>query len=102
MADRIARWQQLFEEAGKPGARAFRSYARRKGEDMTSTEAQEFVQQQPTTQVFQGRLPSDGKVTATREDMRWQVDLLDFSKRACKVSERSKRLTFVLCPHNVL
>ena len=49
---------------------------------MTSTEAQEFVQQQPSGQVFQARLPSDGKVTATREDMRWHVDLLDFSKRA--------------------
>ena len=32
--------------------------------------------------MFQGRLPSDGKVTASREDMRFQADLLDFSKRA--------------------
>ena len=82
MADRIARWQRLYEDAGKPGARAFRTYARRRGEDMTSTEAQEFVAQQATGQVFQGRLPSDGKVTASRSDMRFQADLLDFSKRA--------------------
>ena len=82
MADRVARWQALYEEAGKPGARVFRTYARRKGEDITSTEAQQFVAQQATGQIFQGRLPSDGKITASREDSRWQADLLDFSKRA--------------------
>ena len=82
MADRVARWQQLYEEAGKPGARVFRTFARRKGENITSNEAQQFVAQQASGQVFQGRLPSDGKVTASREDMRFQADLLDFSKRA--------------------
>ena len=82
MADRIARLQALYQEAGKPGARAFRTYARRRGEDLTSTEAQQFVAQQAEAQVFAGRLPSDGKVTASREDMRAQADVLDFSKRA--------------------
>ena len=82
MADRVQRWQRLYEEAGKPGARAFRTYARRKGESITTQEAQQFVAQQAQGQVFQARLPSDGKVTASREDMRFQVDLLDFSRRA--------------------
>ena len=82
MGDRIARWQFLYDEAGKAGARVFRTYARRKGEDITSTEAQAFVAQQASGQIFQGRLPSDGKVTASREDMRWQADLMDMSKRA--------------------
>ncbi len=27
-------------------------------------------------------MPSDGKITASREDARFQADLLDFSKRA--------------------
>ena len=82
MADRVARWQTLYEEAGKPGARAFRTFARRNGEDITTLEAQQFVSQQASGQVFQGRLPSNGKVTASREDVRFQADLLDFSKRA--------------------
>ena len=80
--DRVARWQALYEEAGRPGARAFRTFARKKGEDITSSEALELVKKQASGQVFQGRLPSDGKVTASRAGMRWQVDLLDFSKRA--------------------
>ncbi len=81
MAARVAKLQRLYEEAGRPGARVFRTYARRKGEDLTTQEAQQFVAGQATAQVFQGRLPSDGKVTASREDMRWMGDLIDFSKR---------------------
>ena len=36
---------------------------------------------QSNAQVLQSRLPSDGKVTASREDVRWQADLLDYSKK---------------------
>ena len=79
MADRIARLQALYEEAGKPGARAFRTYARRRGEDLTSTEAQQFVAQQASGQVFAGRLPSDGKVTASREDIQ-KISTENFSR----------------------
>ena len=77
----IARLQEIYEQGGRPGARAFRTLARREGENITTLEAQEFVRQQPTAQVFAGRLPSDGVVTASREDSRWQLDLIDFSKR---------------------
>ena len=76
-----ARLQQIYEESGRPGARAFRTAARRAGANITTQEAQQFVAQQSTAQVLQGRLPSDGVVTASREDSRWQLDLLDFSKR---------------------
>ena len=96
MADRIARLQALYEEAGKPGARAFRTYARRKGEDLTSTEAQQFVAQQASGQVFAGRLPSDGKVTASREDMRAQADLLDFSKRASSQRDGAAKYALIV------
>ena len=96
MADRIARWQALSEEAGKPGARAFRTYARRRGEDITATEAQQFVAQQASGQVFAGRLPSDGKVTASRKDMRAQADLLDFSKRASSQRDGAAKYALVV------
>ena len=75
------RLQTLYDEAGRPGARVFRTFARRKGENITSSEAQQFVAKQSTAQVFQAKLPSDGKVTASREDMRFMADLMDFSKR---------------------
>ena len=77
----MERLQTIYEESGRPGARAFRTAARKKGENITTQEAQHFVAQQGTAQVLQGRLPSDGKVTASREDIRWQLDLMDFSKR---------------------
>ena len=76
-----ARLQTIYDESGRPGARAFRTAARRAGVAITTQEAQQFKAQQSTAQVLQGRLPSDGRVTASREDMRWQLDLLDFSKR---------------------
>ena len=66
---KVERRRELYEEAGKPGARVFRTFARRKGEDITASEAQQFVSQQATSQVFQGRLRSDGKVTASRHDI---------------------------------
>jgi glycerol kinase len=91
---KVERWQELYEGAGKPGARVFRTFARRKGEDITASEAQQFVSQQSTIQVFQGRLRSDGKVTASREDMRFQADLLDFSERA--TSQRSGAAKYAL------
>ena len=78
---RAQRLQQIYEDAGRPGARAFRTAARRTGDDLTALEAQQFVRQQAGRQVLQQRLPSDGKVTASREDSRWQGDLIDFSKR---------------------
>ena len=43
-------------------------------------EAQQFVAQQSSAQVLEARPPSDGKLSASREDMRWRADLLDFSK----------------------
>ena len=77
-----ARLQTIYEDSGKPGARAFRTAARKKGENITTQEAQQFVKKQAQGQVFASRIPSLGKVTASRADMRFQVDLLDFSKRA--------------------
>ena len=82
MADnRIARLQKIWEDAGRPGARLFRSASRKAGENITTAEAQEFVGQQSTAQVFKARIPSDGKVTSSRPDMRWMIDLIDYSKR---------------------
>ena len=66
-----ARLQTIYDESGRPGARAFRTAARKGGQNITTQEAQQFVAQQGTAQVLQGRLPSDGVVTANREDSRW-------------------------------
>ena len=73
--------QQIYDDTGRPGASVFRNAARRKGVYITQAEARDFVAGQSVGQVAQQRLPSDGKVTAAKEDSRWQLDLLDFSKR---------------------
>jgi hypothetical protein len=96
MAERIARLQALYQEAGAPGARVFRTYALRKNEHLTSTEAQEFVAQQATQQVFQARLPSDGRVSASRLGMRWMADLMDQSKRASSLRPGAAKYAMVV------
>ena len=76
----VERLQSIYEDIGRPGATALRNAARRQGISITTREAQDFVRGQSERQVFAPRIPSDGRVTAAREDSRWQVDLIDFSK----------------------
>jgi len=81
------RLQQIYDDAGRPGAQAFRFAVRRAGLQISDAEAKAFVAQQATGQIFQGRIPSDGVVPGGgREDMRWQMDLIDWSKRIRKLS----------------
>ena len=87
--------QEVYDTSGRPGARAFRTAARRRGLMITASEAQDFVRAQSAGQVLQGRLPSDGRVTAAREDSRWQLDLLDFSKRRQQPGGHKYALTVV-------
>ncbi len=82
-----ARLQQIYDEAGRPGAQAFRFAVRRAGLQISDAEAKAFAAQQATGQIFQGRIPSDGKfVGGSREDMRFQMDIIDWPKRIQKLS----------------
>ena len=56
------RVRQIYNDAGKPGARAFRFAARRQGVELTDQEARACVSQQAEGQVFQGRIASNGKI----------------------------------------
>jgi len=51
---------------------------------LTDAEARAFVQNQSTAHVFQGRLKSDGRVTASRQNEIFQADLIDYSKRSAE------------------
>ncbi len=58
---------------------------------ISEAEAKAFVAAQATGQIFQGRIPSDGVVPGGgREDMRWQIDLIDWSKRIRKLSGKHR------------
>ena len=80
-------WQQIYDDSGRPGVQAFRFAVRRAGLQISEAEAKAFVAKQSTGQIFQGRIPSDGVVPGGgREDMRWQMDLIDYSNRIKKLS----------------
>ena len=64
---------------------------RRAGLQVSEAEAKAFVAAQATGQIHQGRIPSDGKIVGgSRKDMRWQMDLIDFSKRIKKINKGHK------------
>ena len=82
MENRTERLQDIYNNLGRPGTKAFQFAAKRKGLNITENEAKAFVASQSIGQVFQGRIPSDGKLLgSTHEDTRWQMDLIDWSKR---------------------
>ena len=95
------RLQQIYDNAGRPGAQAFRDSARRAGIQISAAEARAFVAQQSEGQVFQARIPSDGKVLSSgREDTRWQLDLIDFSKRIAKINRGHKYVLIAVDNYN--
>ena len=53
---------------------------------MTDAEARAFAANQSKGQVFQGRLKSDGKITASRPNEIFQVDLIDYTKKSAEGS----------------
>ena len=76
------RLREIYEEQGRPGVQAFRFAARRAGVQISQAEAKDFVQRQAQGQIFAGRLPSDGKIVGGgRDDIRWQMDVIDYSKK---------------------
>ncbi len=86
-----ARLQEIYDDAGRPGAQAFRFAVRRAGLQISEAAARAFVAGQATGQIFQGRIPSDGKIVGgSREDFRWQMDLIDYSKRIRKLSGKHR------------
>jgi hypothetical protein len=86
--------QEIYDDLGRAGVQAFRFGVKRAGYSITDKEAKAFVGRQSIGQVFQGRgeLKSDGKIPGGRQDMRWQLDLIDYSKRI----EKLKTSRFVL------
>ena len=87
---RESRLQEIYDDSGRPGAEAFR-YAVNKEQDptltITSKEAKEFVAKQSIGQVFRGNISSDGVIPGGgRDDHRWQMDLMDMSKKNAKIN----------------
>ena len=84
MAERLIELQKIYDDNGAPGAAPFRKAVVKAGLKLTDAEARAFVHTQSTAHVFQGRLRSDGRVTASRENEIFQADLIDYSKRTAE------------------
>ena len=96
-----SRLQRIYDDAGRPGAQAFRFAVRRAGLQISEAEARAFVSRQSSGQVFRGRIPSDGKVPGGgREDQRWQMDLIDFSKKIAKLNNQHKYVLIAVDLYN--
>ena len=93
--------QRIYDDAGRPGAQAFRFAVRRAGLQISEAEARAFVSRQSSGQVFRGHIPSDGKVVGGgREDQRWKIDLIDFSNRIAKFNNQHKYVLIVVDLYN--
>ena len=93
--------QQIYDDSGRPGVQAFTFAVKRTGLQITSAESKTFVASQSSGQVFQGRIPSDGKIVGGgREAMRWQMDLIDFSKRIKKLNKNHKYVLVAVDNYN--
>ena len=95
------RLQRIYDDAGRPGAGAFRFAVRRAGLQISEAEARAFVSRQSDGQIFRGRIPSDGKVPGGgREDQRWQMGLIDFSKKIPKLNNQHKYVLIAVDLYN--
>ena len=89
----MERWQEIWEEAGRPAAGKFRAAALLEGVRISKSDAEDFVKQQSVSQVFKPPPRSTGKVTATSENQRWQIDLIDHTKF---VRSSNKNYSYIL------
>lgn len=70
--------REIWVGAGRPGAAKLYTAVRRKGLQVKLADVEAFVKGQETRQVFAPAPRSQGKVTATGVDDRWQVDLINW------------------------
>ena len=89
--------QAIYDEENAPSANQLYTLARKAGHAYTKEKVDDFVKRQATAQILTAKkAPSRvvGKFQATRQNEKWQMDLLD---RSTKPSELDgKRQTYVL------
>ena len=71
------------------------------GLQISEVEPKAFVARQSQGQLLRGRVPSDGVIPGGgREDMRRQMDLIDFSKRIKKIHKNHKYVLVAVDNYN--
>lgn len=91
-----AQLRKVWIEAGRPGVAKLYTAARKKGLDVRRAAVDEFVKKQETRQVFAPAPKSQGKVTATNVDDRWQADVIDFKQMDASQNKGFKNVLVVV------
>ena len=86
----------VWIEQGRPGVEKLYAAALRAGLEVKRQTVQAFVKSQGTKQIFGPGPKSDGKVTATRVDDRWQADLIDFKQMDSSLNKGFKNILVVV------
>ena len=86
----------MWLEAGRPGVEKLYVAALRSGLSVKRQAVQAFVKSQETKQIYEPGPKSDGKVTASRVDDRWQGDLIDFKQMDSNLNQGFKNILVVV------
>ena len=85
-----AQLREVWIETGRAGAERVYNKAVKKGLAVSRKQVSDFVKAQASAQVFQPRAKSDGRVTATRAMMTWQIDLIEMKQFDARANEGFK------------
>ncbi len=91
-----AQLRKVWIEAGRPGVAKLHTAARRRGLDVRRADVDAFVKKQETRQVFAPAPKSQGKVTATNIDDKWQVDVIDWKQMDAAQNKGFKNVLVVV------
>ena len=86
----------LAKRLGNPGADKLYLAARKRGIAVTRNQIKQFLAEKPKRQIFRPLPQSKGQTGAEELDVRWQMDLIQFSTAPSKVARETFRYIIVL------
>jgi hypothetical protein len=79
-----AQLQELAQKLGTPGGQKLYQAARKRGIQVTKNQVRQYVRRQGQKQIFRPLLAAAGKTASESEQMRAQMDLIDFKYSASR------------------
>ena len=86
----------LAKRLGNPGQEKLYLAARKRGIAVTRNQIKQFLAEKPERQIFRPLPQSKGQTGAEELDVRWQMDLIQFSTAPSKVARETFRYIIVL------
>ena len=90
-----AQLRRIWLETGRAGVSKLYAATQREGLGVRRATVDAFVKAQETRQVFAPAPRSDGKVTSSSLDGRWQIDLIDFKQLDATKNDGHKNVLVV-------